>query len=89
MGIMPSKSLRIQKWASDLIGMRDCWTARSFDSAVMAFGIYGDNFLNERDDDGNLIHTIYDLLQAQPDTATALHNNTVQAQMLKIMLGGR
>jgi hypothetical protein len=55
----------------------------------MAFGVWAENKLNERDSDGNLINTIYDVLESEPDAATALHNNTVQGQMLKILLGGK
>lgn len=88
MGISPSRSLRITPWASNLIGMRDCWTARNFDNAVMAFGIYGDNFLAERDEDGNQVHTINELLEIEPDEEVKLHNNTTQAQMMKLLTGG-
>lgn len=69
--------------------MRDCWTARSFDNAVMAFGVFGDNFLNELDEEGKRVHTIMELLQDPGDIAVSLHNNTVQGQMLAMMLGGK
>ena len=86
MGIRPSKLLRINQWASELIGMRDCWTAYALDHAVMTFGIYIDNKLHERDDDGNPVNSLSELLDE--GTEVSLHNNTVQGQMLAIMLGG-
>lgn len=96
MGVLPSQSLRLNQWASRTLGercgvpyMRDCWTAHAFDNAVMAFGVYGDNFLQERDEEGKFIHTIEDLLNIEPDEATKLHNNTVMGQMLAMAMGGR
>lgn len=88
MGISPSKSLRVSQWASSVIGMRDCWTARCFDNAVMTFGIWCENALNERDSDGKPVHTLDELLDIKPDVNMQLHNNSVQAKMLKIMMGG-
>lgn len=88
MGVLPSKSLRITPWASNVIGMRDCWTARNFDNAVRAFGTWVENKSNERDADGNLVYTMEELLGLADDPAVRLHNNSVQAQMLALMLGG-
>lgn len=96
MGMLPSRSLRISQWASRTLGehcgvpyMRDCWTAHAFDNAVMTFGVYGDSFLQERDDKGQPIHSIEELLGIEPDEATKLHNNTVMSQMLAATLGGQ
>lgn len=87
MGIRPSKLLNVVRWASSLIGMRDCWTAYALDRAVMTFGVHIDNQLHERDEEGNPLHSLAELLEE--DIEASLHNNTVQGQMLAIMLGGR
>lgn len=96
MFVLPSRSLRISQWASRTLGehcgvpyMRDCWTAHAFDNAVMTFGVYGENFLQERDKEGHLVHTIEELLDIEPDEATKLHNNTVMGQMLALAMGGQ
>ncbi len=72
-----------------MLGVRDCWTARSFDNAVMSFGIWVENRLNERDDDHMPKYTLDVLLGIEDDPAVVLHNNTVNGQMLAIMLGGQ
>jgi hypothetical protein len=68
--------------------MRDCWTARNFDNAVRSFGTWAENRSNERDENGNLLHSMEEILGLDLDPAVAAHNNTVQGQMLAIMLGG-
>ncbi len=43
----------VQRWASQYLGMHDTVTAISFDTAVMTFGIWVENRINEIDEDGN------------------------------------
>jgi hypothetical protein len=42
--------------------MPDIWTALSFDSAVMTYGIWAENRMQERWSDGSLKYTLEDIL---------------------------
>ena len=63
----PSEALSVQQWASDLLGMTDTCTALAFDNAVMTFGIWCENRLQERWSDGTPKYTLDDLLHGDEE----------------------
>ncbi|MDL1924324.1 hypothetical protein FBQ95_17105 [Chloroflexi bacterium CFX3] len=46
--------------------MPDYWTSLMFDQAVVAFGVYVENKLEERDDKGVRKHNLEDILGIKP-----------------------
>ena len=58
----PSRMLRLSQWAARVTGMPDLWTAWQFDNAVLTFGRWVDNQLEERDESGRRVHTLRNLL---------------------------
>lgn len=72
----------IQQWANRQLGMRDTCTAISFDTAVMTWGIWVENRINEIDDDGNHPWSLEQIL------GTGEINNEQQFAALRAMLIG-
>lgn len=59
--------MRVSQWARrQLQGMPDYWTPLMFDQAVVAFGVYVENKLEERDAKGVRKHTLHEILGVKP-----------------------
>mgnify|MGYP004704408113 CR=1 FL=1 len=82
MGHTPSKLLGVKRWASRKLGMPDRITALSFDTAVMTFGIWAENRLGERNEDGLPLWSLEELLGKVEPT-----DNAQQFAALKALMG--
>lgn len=83
MGQTPSRLLKVQQWASSVLGMRDCITAVAFDTAVMTWGVFVENKLNERNEDGTQVWSLDQLLGEPEDI-----NNEASFNALVTFMGG-
>lgn len=69
--------------------MRDDITAMALDNAVLTFGLWIENTLEERDDEGNRIHTLPELLDIELSLEDQLRRNSQQFQaILPVLRGG-
>lgn len=62
--------------------MRDNWTAIQFDMAVVYFGVYIENKLNETDEKGHRVNDLITLL------GTLEERQQASFESIKSMLGG-
>lgn len=83
MGQTPSRLLKVQQWASSVLGMRDCITTVAFDTAVMMWGVFCENRLNERNEDHQPIWSLEQLL-GEPEEI----NNEASFRALASLMGG-
>lgn len=67
--------------------MRDTITAISFDTAVMTFGVWVENKLNETTSTGRQRYTLRELLDPDNEEIKG-QRNTTQAQGLRSLIGG-
>ncbi len=67
--------------------MPDCWTALQFDNAVMMWGRYIENALNERNEDGSAKHRLRDLLDLPFTDAEKKEQTRMALQMFKRLAG--
>lgn len=81
MGHTPSKVLGVQRLANDILKMPDRITAISFDTAVMTWGIFCENMMSEREEDGTQPWPLERLLGEPEDIDNEASFNALVAAM--------
>ncbi len=77
--------MRVKKLASQILGMPDRITALSFDNAVMAVGVYIENKLQRRWDDGTPMYSLTEILHEDDEA----YNRAQNQAMLDAISGKR
>lgn len=76
----------MRQWASRVQGMPDEVTALSLDNAVMTFGIWAENQLNERYPDGRPVTTLKKILGIEESPNEKAKANMQQFAALRALL---
>lgn len=80
--------LGVKRWASQYQGMSDVITAINFDNAVMTFGVWCENKLSERREDGSPIYKLDTLLDIKKSVSEKARANMQQFAALQALMKG-